>query len=341
METDLLPPQLRADQLGREDVEAHLRASMSDGVLSHGWIISAPKSAGKATLAFRIARGLLAPKELMNKDAFDVSEQSQVFKLVAGGAHPDLFVAKRQWNEKTSKYASEITVETIRKLTLFLNRTASFGGNRVAIIDSADDLNRNAANALLKALEEPPENTLLLLLSASPGRLLATVRSRCRRIDLRPIDDQIIIDWLEREDAASGAEARSIATNAGGRPGYALTLAAGEGGDAIALAHAFLTHAQSVGGNAEVSKITRALTGKNDGAKWDIFREVVLDKISLAARALACGETSSTEFTGKDPAALLTAWERLSALSSRGEALNIDRAQLIGAMAHDLRTSLA
>ncbi len=341
METDILPPQLRADQLGREDVEASLRASMADGVLSHGWIISAPKSAGKATLAYRIARGLLDPKALVDRDTFEVSEQTQVFKLVAGGAHPDLFVAERQWNEKTSKYASEITVETIRKLTSFLNRTASFGGNRVAIIDCADDLNRNAANALLKALEEPPANTLLLLLSASPGRLLATVRSRCRRIDLRPIDDQAIADWLEREGAASGAQARSIATNAGGRPGYALTLAAGEGGDAIALAHAFLTHAQSANGSAEISKITRALIGKNDGAKWDIFREVVIDSLSLAARALARGETSSSEFASKDPAAVLTAWEQLSALSSRGEALNIDRAQLIGAMAHDLRASLA
>jgi DNA polymerase III subunit delta' len=337
MDTDLLLPQARTGQIGREDTEASLRTSMADGALSHGWIISAPRGAGKATLAYRIARGLLDPKALDNDRSFDVAATSQTFKLIAAGAHPDLFVAQREWNEKTSKYASEITVETIRKLILFLNRTAAFGGYRVAIIDSADDLNRNAANALLKVLEEPPKKALLLLLSAAPGRLIATIRSRCRRLDLRPIDDKAIAAWLVQEGAASPQEAHTIAANAGGRPGFALTLAVGEGGEAITLAHAFLQH---ISEGADISKITRALTGKGDGEKWDIFRDVVIDSLSQTVRALARGEAPPDVFAGKDTAALLTAWERLSTLSSRGDLLNLDRAQLIAAMAHDLRASV-
>lgn len=332
---ELLPPQERADQIGREDVEASLRAAMAEGALSHGWIIAGPRGAGKATLAYRIARGLLDPSALEDDASFDVAPDARVFRLIAGGAHPDLFVAQREWNEKTSKYQTEITVETIRSLTQFLNRTAALGGYRVAIIDTADDLNRNAANALLKALEEPPANTLLMLLSEAPGRLIATIRSRCRRLDLRPVTDEVIEDWLQREGDVSGAEARTIAANAGGRPGYALSLAAGEGAEAIRLARDFLE------AGADISNITRALTGKAADAKWEIFREVVMENLSLAARAMARGETPAIDPGAGDPAALLSAWEKLSALSARGEALNLDRAQLIAAMAYDLRAALS
>lgn len=338
MDEEILPPQARADQIGREDAEASLRTAMADGVLSHGWIIAGPKGAGKATLAYRIARGLLNPAALTGPDSFDISPDAQVFKLIAGGAHPDLFIAERALNEKTSKLQSEITVETIRALTLFLSRTPAFGGYRVAIIDIADDLNRNAANALLKALEEPPANTLLLLLSEAPGRLIATIRSRCRRIDLRPVPDAAIADWLIASGAVPQADAAAIAANAGGRPGHALRLAAGEGAEAIMLAEVFLKNAAR---NGDIASVTRALTGKNADAKWEIFRSIVIDRLSDAARAAALGQEASAHMKPKRPEALLTAWETLSALCARGEALNLDRGQLIAAMAHDLRTEFS
>ena len=338
MEDLLISPHMRADQIGRKDLEGALRVAMAEDALSHGWIIAGPKSAGKATLAYRVARGVLAPSELTNPETFDGPTDTQTFKLIAAGAHPDVFVAARAWNEKTSKFQTEITVETIRALTAFLNRTPAFGGYRVAIIDVADDLNRNAANALLKALEEPPEKALLLLLAEAPGRLIATIRSRCRRIDLRPVADAEIIKWLVSSGAASNQDAAAIATNAGGRPGYALRLAAGEGAEAITLANAFFKAAM---GKADLSKVTQALTGKNSDEKWEIFRSVVMEKLSDTARALAQNETPSVEFNTQNPASLLSAWETLSMLSARGEALSLDRAQLIGAMAHDLRAELS
>ncbi len=338
MEDVLISPHERSGQIGRESVEASLRTSMENGVLSHGWLIAGPKGAGKATLAYRIARAMLSPENLSSPDSLDVPTEAQAFKLIAAGAHPDLFVAERAWNDKTSKFQSEITVETIRTLTSFMNRTPAFGGYRVAIIDIADDLNRNAANALLKALEEPPENALLLLLSEAPGRLIATIRSRCRRIDLRSVGDDKIMNWLVETGAASPKDAKKIAANAGGRPGYALRLAAGEGAEAIALAEEFL---QVASGKADIAKITRALTGKNTDEKWAIFRSVVTEKLAHAASALARNETSEINLRSSSPAALVSAWEGLSTLAVRGEALNLDRAQLISAMAHDLRAELS
>lgn len=338
MEDILISPHERSDQIGRESVEASLRASMESGVLSHGWIIAGPKGAGKATLAYRIARAMLSPENLSSPDSLDVPTQAQAFKLIAAGAHPDLFVAERAWNDKTSKFQSEITVETIRALTSFMNRTPAFGGYRVAIIDIADDLNRNAANALLKALEEPPENALLLLLSEAPGRLIATIRSRCRRIDLRPVGDEQIANWIIEMGAASPKDAQKITANAAGRPGYALRLAAGEGAEAIALAEEFLRVAN---GKADIAKITRALTGKNTDEKWAVFRSIVTEKLAQAARALARNETPEIGLKSGNPAALVSAWEGLSTLAARGEALNLDRAQLISAMAHDLRAELS
>lgn len=338
MSTELIPPYERADQIGRADVEAALRAAMGEGALSHGWILAGAKGAGKATLAYRIARGLLEPAALADETTFAMSPEARAFRMIAQRAHPDLFVAERAWNEKTSKYQTEITVETIRNLTQFLSRTAALGGYRVAIIDTADDLNRNAANALLKALEEPPAKTLLLLLSEAPGRLLPTIRSRCRRIELRPLADDRVIDLLGREGLASGEDAARIAAHAEGRPGYALSLAAGEGAEAIALAQHFLTAARR---GADVSKIAAALIGKAGDAKWEIFSDVVARDLGEAARAAARGADLEGPLADLSPAALLSAYEQLSSLVRRGDALNLDRAQLIAAMAYDLRAALA
>ncbi len=338
MSVDLMLPNERPDQIGREAVEHDLRGTIAGGALSHGWIIAGPKGAGKATLAYRIARAMLDPAALMNDHSFDMPPDNRTFRLIAQGAHPDVFIAERAWNEKTSRYQSDITVETIRKLTLFLNRTAALGGYRVAIIDSADDLNRNAANALLKALEEPPADTLLLLLSAAPGRLIATIRSRCRRIDLRPLEDPEIIALLKREELAEGEEAARIAAHAGGRPGYALTLAAGEGAGAITLADGFLGAARKGG---EITQITSALAGKAGDAKWEIFKQAVLECLSDGALAAACGAALEGPLAGAAPASLLSAFEQLTILAERGDALNLDRSQLIAAMAYDLRAALA
>lgn len=335
MDEDLILPRARARAIGMAALEKDLRAAMDEGVLSHGWIIAGPPGVGKATLAYRIARGLLSPEALTTPECFDVDPEAQVSRFVAAAAHPDLFVAERLWDEKKAKHQSEITVDTIRKLTAFLHRTASGGGARVAIVDIADNLNRNAANALLKVLEEPPSGAMLMLLSASPGRLLPTIRSRCRTVTVPTLADSDVEAFLLSE-GVDAEVARTVAGHARGRPGYALSLAAEGGADAIGLAQNFLK-AAAAGRN--VTKIAAALTGKAGEARWPIFRDCVVATLSDSARIAASGGEPSI-FPEGDAAVLLEAWESVSQLISRGDALNLDRGQLIAAIAHDLRGAM-
>lgn len=335
MDIDLLSPRERANLVGCSDLEAGLRAAMESGVLSHGWIIAGPEGAGKATLAYRLARGLLEPEALSEKNTFNMPETARTFRLISLAAHPDVFVAERLWDEKKNKYQSEITVETIRKLTAFLNRTASGGGARIAIVDTADDMNRNAANALLKALEEPPEGALLILLSTSPGRLLPTIRSRCRRIDMPTVSDESVEAFLTAEGVDQD-QVKNIALHARGRPGYALQLAANDGANAIGLALAFF---KAVRANENLSLIISNLIGKAGEGRWPVFRDTVITTLSDAARTAASGNVA-VGFEEIDAAGLLQGWQSLTELVHRGEALNLDRAQLIEAMAYDLKAAL-
>jgi DNA polymerase-3 subunit delta' len=196
------------------------------------WLITGAPGVGKATLAYRIARYLLAygatdtgPEDL------DVAQDSGVSRQVMAQSHPGLLVLKRAINPKSGKLMTVLSVDEIRRLADFFGMTSGAGGWRVAIVDTADDMNDNAANALLKMLEEPPGNAMLLLLSNTPGRLLPTIRSRCQRLDLRPLDDVLLEKALAEQLPETGAAERaSLARLSGGSIGAALTLATGDGG---------------------------------------------------------------------------------------------------------------
>ncbi|WDI31054.1 DNA polymerase III subunit delta' [Hyphococcus flavus] len=335
MDHNLTLPNERSNQIGLTNIEKDIRQKISNRTLSHGWIICGPEGIGRATLAFRIARALLAPEALTDEHSLNMDASERAFRLIAAKAHPDLFVAERLWDEKKSRYQSEITVETVRELNAFLNRTAS-GKARVAIIDTADDMNRNAANALLKVLEEPPSHTLILLLSASPGRLLPTIRSRCRKIGIPRMSDEEIRNFLNAE----GIDAETAATVtpfAKGRPGYALSLAESDGFDAIKLSRQFLTAARE---GQDLSKVIAGVSGKSGEGRWPVFCNMVLSALSNAAREIAADNEGVGTFKNVPAEALLMTWEKLTLLVERGDTLNLDRAQVVHAMAYDLRSTL-
>lgn len=333
MEDNLPSPRSRVHQIGQASIEADLRRTMGEGALSHGWIISGPPGIGKATLAFRIARGVLDPGSLETKTSFDVSTASRVFRLIAASAHPDLFVAERLWDEKKNRYQTEIPVETIRKLTHFLSRTASFGGWRVAIIDTADDMNRNAANAILKVLEEPPAKTLLLLLSAHPGRLLATIRSRCRTLTLPAVPDETIKKFLADEGITQTLSAEATAFIAG-RPGFALTLAQEGGAQGVKIARDFLS---AVAAGRDTSRFVGALTARGSENIWSVFTEALNFFLMSETRRVAIGRDSQLGANISSAHSLHRAWTTQSALISRGEGLNLDKGQILFALSHDLQ----
>lgn len=319
-----LAPRLRADHFGRAALEAQIAATIEAGALANGWLIAGGEGAGKATLAYRIARRLLDRSRRSDASGLDVATNSEAFALVASGGHPDLFVAERRFDEKKDAYDANIAVETIRELTHFLQMTAAMGGWRVVIIDTADDLNRSSQNALLKSLEEPPPRTALLLLSAAPGRLPATIRSRCRRIDLPALGDAEVAEFLAREGVDDAALASRIARIAKGRPGFALRLARGAGSDALDEVEAFLALADS---RADVSPVAQRLSARSMDDAFLLFSSLlVADLEERARRAALRGE-------GERAVACVGIRDSVSELLRRGDALNLDRTQMILAAA--------
>lgn len=211
---------------GHEAAESALAEAFAGARMHHAWLVTGPKGVGKATLAYRFARHVLGAKQ-NGPRPLDVSPDDPIARRIASRAHGDIHTLRRGLNDR-GKPRAEITVDEARALVSFFTLKPAEGGWRVAIIDAVDDLNRNAANALLKTLEEPPPKTVLMLICHAPGGALATIRSRCRRLDLRPLSDDDV-----RTAAAAQGDGKIDETAvrfAGGRPGRAIALAAADVG---------------------------------------------------------------------------------------------------------------
>jgi DNA polymerase III subunit delta' len=195
------PPPWRRDRLlGHETAEKTMLDAHQSGRLHHAWLLAGPRGIGKATLAWRFARFLLAGQAQGGlfgaSDSLDVPADAPGRSLVDARSHPDLFHLRRTLNPDTGRMRAEIAVDDVRELGAFMHMTPAMGQWRVAIVDAADEMNRNSANAVLKILEEPPPNAVLLIVAHAPGRLLPTIRSRCRRLVLQPLSDEIVVRLL-------------------------------------------------------------------------------------------------------------------------------------------------
>jgi DNA polymerase-3 subunit delta' len=223
-------PRETFDLVGHEAALKRVAHAIRTGRPPQAWLIAGPPGIGKATLAYRIARYLLkygandgGPADL------SVPPDDPVSRRISAQSHPCLLVVRRRADDK-GKMPTELKVDEVRRIAPFFGLSAGEGGWRVAIVDTADEMNENAANALLKNLEEPPQKTLLLLLSHAPGRLLPTIRSRCRRLDLRPLDEAALAKALDKRlPDAEPKHRKALARFAGGSLGLALKLA-DEGG---------------------------------------------------------------------------------------------------------------
>ncbi len=225
-----MAPEPRANPLllGHEQAEATLIEASRSGRMHHAWLITGSDGVGKATLAFRFARRLLAGMPANGSLALDPTDP--VFRRVAAGSHADLLTIERAYDEKRKRMRTQIAVEDVRRISGFMSLTPAEGGWRVVVVDGAEELNQASANALLKILEEPPPRAVLLLVCGAPGRLLPTIRSRCRRLRLDPLGqepmDRLLATYLQD---LSADERGRLVTVAEGSPGRALLLAEEEG----------------------------------------------------------------------------------------------------------------
>jgi len=227
---EIVHPREATTLIGHERAEHDLLQAYGSGRLPHAWLIAGPRGIGKASLAYRFARYVLSGGAGTESDSLYIPASNPTFQRIAAEGHGDLMVLEREADEKTGRTRSEIVVDDVRKLHHFFAMTSAETPWRIAIVDSADEMNRNAANALLKMLEEPPSRGLLLLIAHAPGRLLPTIRSRCRRLDLRPLTIETVADVIAlRRPDIHGPERLALAHLAGGSPGRALEIATSGG----------------------------------------------------------------------------------------------------------------
>ena len=208
-------PRFAQTVMGQTDAQEQFKKALASGRPHHAWLVHGPRGIGKATFAYKMAALALGGSLVQTQN------------WIRSRAHPDLFVLERQLNDgKPKKLKAEISVEDARSLSGFLARTASSSW-RIAIIDTADDLSTESANAILKLVEEPPPRVIMFLISHQLGKLLRTLRSRCLRLGLKPLSDNdcaSIINNLERDTKPTLEDQTAAIATSHGSPGRALAL---------------------------------------------------------------------------------------------------------------------
>ena len=244
-----------------------------------------------------------------------------MFRRVATGSHSDLITVVRGYDEKRQRHRGEIVVEDVRPVGELLRRTAAEGGWRVVIIDGAEFLNRNAMHALLKLLEEPPPQTVLLLACAAPGRLLPTIRSRCRTLRLDPLDDAAMRLVLSaRLPDQDPAESEALIGLARGSPGQALALAS-EGGIALdGLVRELVASGGASGSRAY--QMADAVIRQEGG--FTTFLTLLGDAISVRVREAARLVPGSG-----NPGDDIAIWQQIRRVHDETERFNLDKRQAL------------
>ncbi|HCR95866.1 MAG: DNA polymerase III subunit delta' [Oceanicaulis sp.] len=310
------------DLFGQDAALNEAEAAISSGRMHHAWMVSGPKGVGKASFAYRLARRLLGARAT-DEAGLASDPDDPVCRRLEALSHPDFLLIRRPYNDKTGKLKGEIPVEEARRAPEFFSKSASGKGWRVCIVDSADELNVNSANALLKTLEEPPQRGLLILIVNTPGRLLPTIRSRCRRLILRAPSIEATTQWLMDRHQMSADEAQRAAMLAQGAPGRALALAETDAPALMATIDTALSGLPRLD-RAAIAQIAASATRKGGEQIKPITLDFLVADAQNRARALAL-ETGGADRAG----AWVEAADRLTRLARESETLYLDPKQTL------------
>ncbi len=314
--------------VGHKAAELALLDAYRSGRMHHAWIVAGERGIGKATLAFRLARFLFAhpnpdmPGVADARDLFVPGEHPAARRLAAG-AHGNLLHLQRDWNEDRKRFRTELLVHSVRRITPFLGTTAGEGGWRVVIVDPADDMNPNAANAILKNLEEPPQKTLFMLLAERRGALLPTILSRARTLNLEPLsaaETEAVVRSVA-PDIADGDDSGLAAALAAGSPRRFIELKRRNGVELYRL----MRRAIEAGDRPAQFKLA-ALT--SDAAVTEQFLELFEAYLTRRVRGLPepCG---GGDLPAVPLVTLAELWEKAALSGLEVETYNLDRRQFV------------
>lgn len=332
---------------GQDAAKAQLLEAATGERMHHAWLITGPKGVGKATLAWSLARFLIATPpatadaglfgETPKPTSLDIAPDHPVAHRMAALSEPGLLLIRRAWDRDKKRLKSQITVDEVRKLGAFFGLSSIDGGRRIVIVDSIDDMNASAANALLKVLEEPPKNALLLLISHAPARLLPTIRSRCRELRLPALAPDALMQALAQ--AGHPDPDPALAPLAAGSVGEAVRLATHNGPALYREILALLATCPSLD-RARVQKFTEHITQRGH----DDRLVVALNLLDLALSRMArTGTGLAPDFATPDELDILkrlapvpagaqkwaTLQQELSQRIGHGRAVNVDAQSLV------------
>ncbi len=328
---------------GHGEAERTLAAALAGGRMHHAWLLAGTQGIGKATLAYRFARAALAEPDERDPSgqSLEVADTTRASRQVRALSHPGLLLLRRPYDFKAKRFATSIPIDEVRRLRNFLGHRAAGDGWRVVIVDEANELNVNAANALLKSLEEPPTRTVFLLVSSAPGQLVATIRSRCRMLPMQSLDEAALraaaTQSLTAAEMPLPAEAdwAPLERLAGGSVGHLLGLLGAGGIELQQRVTKLLELLPRVDWRA-VHALSDELQPIAAQARFELFFELLAATLARLIRAAATGEGSPADLAlagrligDTRLASFAAVWERVAREKADTLALNLDRKSLV------------
>jgi len=320
---------------GHAEAESELLQAYASGHLPQAFLIGGPPGVGKATLAWRLARFLLANPDPAGARSLDVPEDHPVARQISALSHPDVVLLRREWNEKSKRHFTDIRAEDVRAARNLFHQAAGRGGYRVCILDSAEDLNAQSGNALLKLIEEPPPRSVFLIVAHRPGRVLPTIRSRCRRIALKALEPPDVAHVLTTLgspwSSAAAAEIEAAIEASRASLHGVLRLLDGRGLETDARLRRMLGELPSVDWRA-VDAIAEQVAAREGANEYEALLASVYDWLQERVRGGALDGAG-------DPRRLApyaAAWEKLSEAARETEALNLDKRPFVIALFSEL-----